>query len=841
MGILNMILSRTKVLETGLLLFAILTGIASAQLNDRGYLEHGLFIKTYGSRIGPTDPIMKQIVEGKAIHATAGEAITLKDGKVSDWQYASADSSDWFKGKYLEGDVYSLFNIRSDERKVVLLETMGDELVYVNGVPHEGNKYGYKDDWEQWEPAFNFSEIPVRLEKGDNQFLFLCHRGVLKVRLVAIKPGVLFNAKHPTLPDFISGSTVDDYAAVDVINATDSPLDDAVIKAFSDSGISASTGVPLVQPMSVRKVGFKLSGVVPSRTGLMKVQIDLVKKDQAIALDSTDVHVRIVEPSATHNVTYLSNIDSSVQYYSVVPPKGPDDGRKKALFLSLHGADVVTTNMANSYYAKNWGYIVCPTNGGPYGYDWEEWGRLDALQVLGIARTTLNIDPSRVYLTGHSMGGHGTWIIGAQYPDLFGALGPSAGWISWWTYVIHDDTSSSPMADMLRRAMAPENTFGLAQNYKQLGVYVLQGSKDDNVPVTESISMSDTLSKFDKDFIFHEQPGAGHWWGLQDEAGADCVDWPPMFDYFARHARAGEKRTENIDFTTMSPGVSAKDYWLTIYSQQRQLERSRAIVRFIPSRNRFTGTTENVNVISFDLTVADRNIPLNVDLDSTNLDSIKLTAGTDRIWLENGPSGWKVSSEPPAGDKNPVRYGTFKDAFRHDVEFIYGTHGNNEENRWAFDKARADAEYFWYQGGGSIDVISDRDFNPAASPDRNIILYGNESTNSAWNEVLEKCPVSVTNGRLNFGEKTMKGDDYACFMVQPRKGSETASVGVVSGSGTIGMKLSYIVPYLQPGFALPDLTILNEDVFDDGLNGVKVAGFFGLDWSIQNGEFVIGK
>ena len=36
-------------------------------------------------------------------------------------------------------------------------------------------------------------------------------------------------------------------------------------------------------------------------------------------------------------------------------------------------------------------------------------------------------------ISGHSMGGHGTWNIGVQFPGTFAALGPSAGWISFWS------------------------------------------------------------------------------------------------------------------------------------------------------------------------------------------------------------------------------------------------------------------------------------------------------------------------------------------------------------------------------------------------------------------------
>ncbi len=833
-------------------------------------LQHGLFLSVGSlgrgsdAMIGTADPVIGKIVRGESIHAKDGSKVVFGGERSETWTEHSADSAGWFKGNYLHSG-YALFNVKSDGDRVGIIEAMGNDLVYVNGIPRGGNKYGYKDNWDPWEPAFNYSQIPVELRKGDNQLLFVCSRGLLKVTFRRIAPAVLFNTKDVTLPDLLVGQSTNDWAGVTVVNATDKPLVGAYIKVSSESGLSSETRVPLIQPFSIRKVGFKLVGPAPTSVGETAVNLKLMKgRDVASEeIANAQISLKIVEATATHNITFISTIDSSVQYYALVPPRGPDNGKPKALFFSLHGADVIATNMANSYYPKTWGYIVCPTNGGPYGFDWEDWGRLDALQVLHIVKSTLNIDPGRIYLTGHSMGGHGTWVIGSQYPDQFAAIGASSGWINWWSYVFHHDAAESPMAKILRRSMNPVDPYKLDQNFKQYGVYVLHGSEDDNVPVTEALGMVDTLSKFDKDFVFHEQMGVGHWWGLNDQAGTDCVDWPPMFDFFAKHARPGEERIQNIDFTTANPGVSARDYWLTIYSQEKQLEPSRAVVRFIPSRNRFVGTTENVKVISFNLKYADKSKPFEVDLDSTNLKSVSVSAGDDDLWLTRESGKWQVTSEPSPNDKGPVRYGTFKDAFRHDVIFVYGTHGTKEENEWAFDKARFDAEYFWYQRGGSIDVVSDREFNPEANPDRSVILYGNEKTNSAWSEVLSDSPVRVSEGKLTFGEKVMKGKDLTCFMVRPRKGSAIASVGIVSGTGIEGMRMTYVVPYLQPWFSLPDLTILSASIFSKDRNGisrsgfsgeknggqigfgsgseVKVAGFFGLDWSVNNGEFVEEK
>ena len=49
------------------------------------------------------------------------------------------------------------------------------------------------------------------------------------------------------------------------------------------------------------------------------------------------------------------------------------------------------------------------------------------MNVLAMMRNEFNVDPKRIYLTGHSMGGYGTWTLGAIHADLFAGLAAFAG------------------------------------------------------------------------------------------------------------------------------------------------------------------------------------------------------------------------------------------------------------------------------------------------------------------------------------------------------------------------------------------------------------------------------
>jgi len=782
------------------------------------------------------DPIEKTIVMGKWEAPVTGDKVDVGDTTVI-WESVSADENGWFISQsHGRGYLYVPFECETD--RVVLLKGMGNDLAYVNGVLRTGNRYGYTDEYSEWGPNFNYSILPIQLKAGTNHLLFYGTRaGRIKVKLQQPESAIFFNTNDLTLPDLIIGEAFSTWGSVVVVNASQHTLKNLVVQSQVGNGKKVQTSVNTIQPLSVKKVGFQLHGTASAEPGMIDVQLQLLANGKPEA--ATTIQLRQANPLHTHKCTFISEIDGSVQYYAINPAQDSNQVEAKAFILSVHGAGVFALNQANSYYGKTWAHIVAPTNRRPYGFNWEDWGRVDALEAMADARSKLNVDPSRVYLTGHSMGGHGTWHLGVTYPDKFAAIGPSAGWISFWSYGVSNKIEEkTPMQKMLMRATSPSNTMDLVENCQQHGIYILHGADDDNVPPEQARMMVERLEKFHHDFIYHEEPGQGHWWDISDERGADCVDWMPMMDFFARHARPGSERIRHIDFCTASPGVSAHNNWLSIEAQIKQLQLSNADIRFDPGMNRFVGTTENVARISFLLDGLSNHDSVAIQLDKQNLGFVPVPAADKRVWLSRENDQWQVIGRPSAQLKGPHRYGSFKDAFNNRVLFVYGTKGTKEENEWAFTKARYDAEYFWYQGNGSIDIIADTEFNEQNEPDRNVVLYGNANTNAAWKNLIADSPVQVTNKNVTIGKKKIEGDDLAVLFIQPRPGSDIASVGIVAGTGIVGMRLTDRRPYLAPAYAIPDVIVFNPKMLDDLDNGVEFAGFFGLDWRIETGEFV---
>src|SRR5690606_31364400 len=103
------------------------------------------------------------------------------------------------------------------------------------------------------------------------------------------------------------------------------------------------------------------------------LHIEVVRGGGVIARSEHALAVR--KGTEVRKVTFRSAIDGSVQYYALRPSTNPD--ANQSLILSLHGASVEATGQANAYTPKDWAAVVAPTNRRPYGFDWEDWGRLD--------------------------------------------------------------------------------------------------------------------------------------------------------------------------------------------------------------------------------------------------------------------------------------------------------------------------------------------------------------------------------------------------------------------------------------------------------------------------------
>ena len=216
---------------------------------------------------------------------------------------------------------------------------------------------------------------------------------------------------------------------------------------------------------------------------------------------------------------YVLKSAAEIMPYRLYIPANYDGRRAFPLIVALHGLGGTEDSMFGKTYgmlpeAEKRGYILVA----PLGYRVDGgYGRVtggvrraqlsedDVLEVLARVRKAYRIDDDRIYLMGHSLGGIGTWTLGAKHPEIWAALGPIAG------------TASPKTVEAMRRI--PE--------------IVVHGDADTVVPVDGSRNMVAEMRKLDVDVKYIEVPGGSH----TSIAGPNM---PALFDFFDTHKKHRE-------------------------------------------------------------------------------------------------------------------------------------------------------------------------------------------------------------------------------------------------------------------------------------------------------------
>ena len=187
------------------------------------------------------------------------------------------------------------------------------------------------------------------------------------------------------------------------------------------------------------------------------------------------------------------------------------------LMLFLHGAGERGTNLSKVTVhgppkivkdKADFPFIVvspqCPAG--------QRWDNDVLLTLLDEVAKKYKVDPKRIYLTGLSMGGYGTWSLGIAHPEKFAAIAPICG--------------GGEIIDVLLASRTK------AQALKTLPVWAFHGAKDPVVKVAESERMVGALKNAGcQEAKLTVYPEAGH------DSWTEAYKNPELYDWFLKHSR----------------------------------------------------------------------------------------------------------------------------------------------------------------------------------------------------------------------------------------------------------------------------------------------------------------
>jgi predicted esterase len=195
---------------------------------------------------------------------------------------------------------------------------------------------------------------------------------------------------------------------------------------------------------------------------------------------------------STGDLSYYDGL-GNVMPYRLFVPDGYASGQKLPLVLFLHGSTDGGTfkHIDNLFYATqgNFGaqyksFLLVPQVQVPPGnYSWnDDVSENMAMKILDLITASYNVDTSRIYLTGLSMGGFGTWDYIADYPHKFAAAAPLSGG--------GDPSTASLIRD--------------------IPIWAYHGVADTTVPVTYTDEMFDAVEAAGGNMEYTRVDGVGH-------------------------------------------------------------------------------------------------------------------------------------------------------------------------------------------------------------------------------------------------------------------------------------------------------------------------------------------
>lgn len=217
------------------------------------------------------------------------------------------------------------------------------------------------------------------------------------------------------------------------------------------------------------------------------------------------------------------SVEGADYRYQVYVPRAYRPSEEWPVILFLHGAGErgddgllhtqVGLASAIRSSSESWPAIVVFPQV-PEEMTWQGIPGQAAMAALDATLREYRVDESRVYLTGLSLGGNGTWYLAYEHPDRFAALVVICGFVAAFPGfpMFLPESSADPYSD-------------LASRIADIPVWIVHGDADDIVPVEESRRMAAALAEAGADVRYEELPGVDHFAWSPAYASEELIDW----------------------------------------------------------------------------------------------------------------------------------------------------------------------------------------------------------------------------------------------------------------------------------------------------------------------------
>jgi predicted esterase len=483
---------------------------------------------------------------------------------------------------------------------------------------------------------------------------------------------------------------------------------------------------------------------------------------------------------------YRSAIDGSVQPYAVILPKNyPGDSKLWRLDLILHGRDDTLAEVKFIHQndtdasAPEQPYVELHVYGrGNNGYRWAgERDTFEALDAFTAAERRAygrsTIDSERIVLRGFSMGGAGAWHLGLHFPGCWCSCSPGAGFTS--TFGLSKE-KPGPLPDYIAQCIAGYDAVNYAENVFDVPTVAYGGEIDPQLQASKEIEA--VVKPMGLAATFLVGPGMAH------KYHPDSLK--QIMRLQAEHAERGRPAfPAEVRFVTRTPRYGAC-YWVDVLRQEHQYDRSFVDARWLNDAG-YQINTENVRTLQLSLPAdwAGRKA-VSIQIDGKAINAAPSTGsgqapsthreGPATVLLERSAAGWaridpaQWSADASHGRwKTPGLTGPIDDAFTGPFLCVRGT--GKPWNAAAGRYIEADLDRFkqewakWMRG--ELPLKDDSAVTEEDLQQRDIILFGDPSSNALIAKSLPHLPLKWTKDELTLGGETFRAADHVPALIFP--------------------------------------------------------------------------
>ncbi len=226
-----------------------------------------------------------------------------------------------------------------------------------------------------------------------------------------------------------------------------------------------------------------------------------------VQMEKEEMTFELIERGGQHSHTFEETVTKtlSCKYLLFLPEDYGEQEKDWPRMLFLHGAGERGNDLQKVKVhgppkivekQEDFPFIVVSPQC-PEGDWWDE--KLDVLtNLLDDIVARYDVDTDRIYLTGLSMGGYGTWALASKYPDRFAAIVPICGGGKRF----------------------------MAYRLKDTPVWAFHGAKDSVVPLEESEEMVEAINDRGGNAKLTVYPDAGHDSWTKSYDNQELYDWP---------------------------------------------------------------------------------------------------------------------------------------------------------------------------------------------------------------------------------------------------------------------------------------------------------------------------